>query len=611
MAPKRKRNGKGQGIRKRMTRSTAQSPAIVKKEEQQEMEETEEDVEDPEQEYEEVLDKAKTLVVAVKKTSISCKECNKKFRFNVSFKQHLLNEHSKLPTSVQCDQCPVRCPNRTELKEHIKKIHERELYECPQCKKTFVRHAHVLRHMAQMGCNGSRTFLYPCEICGAKFSRKDNLMVHLRMQHILRKKYACKQCNFSTSTFSKLCVHRNKNHLDHKLTYECDHCGRVVTSRPAMVKHLEIHGEKKFACDVCGYSTFTLEVMRRHVLTHVEEKPYKCSQCPVSFIQRAQLQRHTAAKHHDNTCLVCNTECRSKEDLVAHNRAKHGSTELDPSYRCSVKSCDQYNMHFKSAKAYKTHMNSHDDERPYACEVCGKTYRNVLDMKRHVTSHTLERPRRCMYCVQPRAYVRGIQLVRHVRKTHPAAFHEHLLHVRQVLADGTTNKFTQARVKQSELESILNVLDAEADRILEGYGEGVLYGGMQETGPDAIEVEIGPTPLKKESNPLMSEEELAENLNKLLVQLIDKELLVCFGWPTETVDTVLEKVIEHCGARPADRDMWTRVQRLRENAKHLFLHVIEDKNITRMLDSHTIDQIVKHVLAQVSEGDADEQGAEE
>lgn len=68
----------------------------------------------------------------------------------------------------------------------------------------------------------------------------------------------------------------------------------------------------------------------------------------------------------------------------------------------------------------------------------------------------------------------------------------------------------------------------------------------------------------------------------------------------------MEKVITQCGAKPADRDKWTRVQRLRENSKHLFLYVIEDKNISRMLDTHTIDQIIKHILKQVSEEDTKE-----
>lgn len=65
---------------------------------------------------------------------------------------------------------------------------------------------------------------------------------------------------------------------------------------------------------------------------------------------------------------------------------------------------------------------------------------------------------------------------------------------------------------------------------------------------------------------------------------------------------MLEKVIEQCGAKPADRGKWARVQRLRENAKHLFVHVVDDKNVAKMLDTHTIDQIVKHILSQFTEG---------
>lgn len=40
---------------------------------------------------------------------------------------------------------------------------------------------------------------------------------------------------------------------------------------------------------------------------------------------------------------------------------------------------------------------------------------------------------------------------------------------------------TVERVKKSELDAILNLLDVESDRILQGYsGSDVLYGGMQE-----------------------------------------------------------------------------------------------------------------------------------
>lgn len=36
----------------------------------------------------------------------------------------------------------------------------------------------------------------------------------------------------------------------------------------------------------------------------------------------------------------------------------------------------------------------------------------------------------------------------------------------------------------------------------------------------------------------MSEDDLADNLSKLITQLIDKETLSLFGWPDESVDVV-------------------------------------------------------------------------
>ncbi|KAI8424980.1 hypothetical protein MSG28_006881 [Choristoneura fumiferana] len=290
--------------------------------------------------------------------AFSCRECNKKFRFKQSYTTHVEMQHSKLPGAVSCDQCPVRCPDKKSLIQHIADVHEREIFKCEHCQKEFVRRAHVLRHIAQKGCDGANVSMFPCEICDATFTRKDNLIVHLRLQHINPNHFQCKHCSYHTGNFSKLIIHTQK---------------------------------------------------------------------------------------------------------------------------------------FHSA---------------FECAVCKKKFHNDINMRRHVSTHTLDRPRRCMYCVTARAYVRGEQLVKHT-----------------------------------------------------------------------------------ENNTLMSEEDLAESLRRLLTQLIDLEKLECFGWPDESIDV--------CGARAADRERWTRVQRLRENTKQLFLYVIEDANIARMLDTHTIDQIIQHILQQL------------
>ncbi|XP_059053124.1 gastrula zinc finger protein XlCGF57.1-like [Achroia grisella] len=519
--------------------------------------------------------------IYIPKVTYNCTECSKKFKFKTNFKQHCVNEHSKLPNSISCEQCHVRCPNKDVLEKHKQNIHERKEFKCPHCKKKFVRHSHVLRHLAQSGCDGNGVLLHCCEICDAKFTRKDNLQVHLRVQHIMKKGFFCKFCQYTTKSFSKLVKHWQEQHLE-SYKFECDHCGKTTSSRAAMAKHLEIHGEKSHHCDVCGYSTYTAEVLRRHTLTHANEKPYKCTLCDKSFIQRSQLQRHLE-KHVGNRCSVCDCNFNTKSGLLIHIREHEGLQKLI----CPFGDCN-YKKVFSNEQSLNAHIKTHLDEKSYACEVCGKQFHTEVNMQRHVSTHRLDRPRRCMYCVKARAYIRGEQLLRHVRKLHPTIFRQHLVHVRQVLG---TNVGIE-RVKKSELESILNVLDAESDRIIEGCsGEDILYGGMQ----------VQDDKMKTEDSPLMSEDELVENLKTLLSQLIDKDTLECFGWPDETVDVVLEKVIEHCGARAADRDRWTRVQCLRENTKHLFLYAVEDKNIARMLDTHTIDQIVKNIIMQVSD----------
>ncbi|XP_035449910.2 zinc finger protein 260 [Spodoptera frugiperda] len=531
------------------------------------------------------------------KAAYTCNECPKKFRFKKSFIEHCKNEHSKSPKRVACSHCNVYCPDTKTLDEHVAKVHERDIFECPTCKRQFVRRSHVLRHMAQTGCDGQGVAEYSCEICNATFTRKDNLMVHIRLQHIVRNVYKCKSCQYDTKNFSKLIAHWHTNHSDTPGQFQCNTCNKWTSSRAAMTKHLEIHGEKKYACDVCGYSTYTIEVMRRHVLTHVSEKPYKCEQCPKSYIQKAQLQRHLEI-HAGNQCTKCSTPFPSRAKLLVHMREHMGLDKL----HCPVKTCPYYTKAFSTETGLNHHLKTHVEDKPHSCEVCGKKFHSDMNLRRHLETHTLDKPRRCMYCVSARAYVRGAQLLRHVRKNHDAIFRGHLLHVRQVLgADSTVE-----RVKKSELDAILNLLDVESDRILQGYsGSDVLYGGMQEDENRASK-EVPNNEPKKVNSPLLSEEELTENLRKLLSKLIDKETLNLFGWPDESVDVVLEKVIEQCGAKPADRDKWTRVQRLRENSKHLFLYVIEDKNIARMLGTHTIDQIVKHILKQVSDDDANE-----
>lgn len=93
------------------------------------------------------------------------------------------------------------------------------------------------------------------------------------------------------------------------------------------------------------------------------------------------------------------------------------------------------------------------------------------------------------------------------------------------------------------------------------------------------------------------EAELKENIVRLLKSVVDEDVLSKIGYPYAPVDRVLCSVIEQCGQVPVDvRTCSDSITKLRENVKILFTSVIGDDSIKEMLNNHTIDEVISHVI---------------
>lgn len=95
----------------------------------------------------------------------------------------------------------------------------------------------------------------------------------------------------------------------------------------------------------------------------------------------------------------------------------------------------------------------------------------------------------------------------------------------------------------------------------------------------------------------LSDTELKENIVRLLKIVVDEDILVKFGYPKAPIERVLSSVIKQCGQSPVDNATCPNLSsKLRENVKLLFTSVIDDESIKEMLNNHTIDEVVCHVI---------------
>ncbi|XP_034245555.1 myoneurin-like [Thrips palmi] len=101
-------------------------------------------------------------------------------------------------------------------------------------------------------------------------------------------------------------ISRPDNDMLHELSSKLpEHTTLTTVECPSPER--EKHGsKKKYPCHICskvfGWSTD----LKRHILIHTGERPFKCKLCPSSFTRNFLLQKHESKVHHRNgaKCVV-------------------------------------------------------------------------------------------------------------------------------------------------------------------------------------------------------------------------------------------------------------------------------------------------------------------
>ncbi|XP_011202944.2 zinc finger protein 431 [Bactrocera dorsalis] len=177
--------------------------------------------------------------------------------------------------------------------------------------------------------------------------------------------------------------------------YKCEQCGNCYRQAVNLRNHINCAhtNQRQFACAQCPKMFAVKERLRLHMRLHSGEKPYACPVCEKRFARGGHLKQHVISHHKDSTkqyiCEKCSTAFSTPSNLRAHmDRHENG-----PEHYCEI--CKE---HFPNEPVLKAHINKlHYKLGQFDCEICKETIEDDA-LAKHMKTHTNVKTHVCEVC---------------------------------------------------------------------------------------------------------------------------------------------------------------------------------------------------------------------
>ena len=320
------------------------------------------------------------------KKSRTCTICNKTFKFPRN-----LRKHAKIHmrnTHHPCPHCSKVCKSEHYLRLHMMVHAESKQHKCSVCDDvSFGVQAQLKRHMAK---EHSIQEKHTCEVCSAVFTTKYYLQDHM-LEHTSKKPLLCEFCGKS---FKRQLAHRRH-----------------------MAYHTALLNPTAHICDRCPKTFPTIALLNQHYRKfHQMERQHLCSVCSIGFFTKVERIKHERVHVEKSLlnirCVHCGKYFANEQSLAAHKKRHFGQRPFQ---------CQLCGKSYLARYQLKSHMNkahsakpSEKNKKPFHCDVCGTSFATRASFINHEKRHAGIKDRQCSYCNA--SFVTASELLRHVKR---------------------------------------------------------------------------------------------------------------------------------------------------------------------------------------------------
>ncbi|XP_004521030.1 oocyte zinc finger protein XlCOF6 [Ceratitis capitata] len=333
-------------------------------------------------------------------THYKCEYCSDAFQSDIELQNHMKRHIFK------CTDCPKICIGAGYYYKHLKRLHHKE-----------VPAKQVLIEGAERRDN-ERIY---CKLCNISYSTVSHYRRHAVKRHGFdssvknsKNQFENKSMvnNIPTQINQKINANRDKERQieltetameeeadspkpKEKENYLCSFCPRVLSSKRGLMKHeatlhLNVQPELN-QCSFCG-KNFLKAYLRRHIeVVHKAERKFACDICGSTFKTKDVVTRHRLlhnTKDYNFVCTVCDKRFTEKSVLKVHMRLHTGEMP----FSCHI--CDK---RFRIRGHLTYHLKLHDNAK-LKCEVCGKEFKHPKSLHNHLYVHSGVMPYTCTIC---------------------------------------------------------------------------------------------------------------------------------------------------------------------------------------------------------------------